>query len=236
MIVRSHIIHELRNRIQGIEGTSRGEDPAFSTGCEALDGLLAERGLKRGALVEWLSKNEGCGASTLALSVAAHLIREEGTLVVIDEAGEFYPPTAAALGIPLERTVMVRPERRMSALWAWEQALRCPGVTVTLGWINAVSDRLFRRLQLAVEAGVGWGFLLRPPEDRSAPSWAGTRIVVSGQRSAKENLGRRMKIQVTRGQREARPAFVEMGWDHETSHVRLLPQLADSTAACRPAG
>src|SRR5205823_11439094 len=102
---------------------------------------------------------EASGAATLALAVAARALQQGGACVVIDGTGEFYPPAADDLGIPLERMVVVRPDNPRIALWAWEQALRCEGVAVTVGWIGELSDRPFRRLQLAAEAGGGLGFL-----------------------------------------------------------------------------
>src|SRR5207253_5714804 len=98
--------------------------------------------------------------------------------VVIDDAGEFYPPAFANLGIPLDRTVFVRPRDARSSLWAWEQVLRCGAVAVTLGQIDAATDRHLHRLQLAVETGGGLGFLLRPPASRGAPSKAAVRLRV----------------------------------------------------------
>ena len=153
----------------------------ISTGFPDLDRLLADGGLRCGTLIEWLSDSPGSGAMTLALSVAAHILREQGAFVAIDEAGEFYPVAAADLGIPLERTVIVRPPMRGASglpLWAWEQSLRCPGVAVTFGRIGNLDGRQFRRLQLAVEAGEGLGFLMRSPNSRAGASWAATCIRV----------------------------------------------------------
>ncbi len=176
---RAHVLDDLRERILRIERPpDRAEITGLSTGLPALDGLLAHRGLKPGSLIEWLGDGEGSGAAELALTVAAHLLKREGALVVIDGAGEFYPPAAVEKGVPLPRMAVVRPPTRMTGLWAWEQALRCPAVAVTFGSIDAINDRLFRRLQLAVETGGGVGFLLRPPADQAAPSWASTRIMV----------------------------------------------------------
>jgi len=178
---RPQVLEDLRDRIQRIERSGRraAETNRVSTGFKALDELLPDGGLKRGTLIEWLGHGEGSGAATLALTVAAHVLREEGVLVVIDGTREFYPVAASCLGIPLGRTVVVQPDERAAVLWAWEQSLRCPGVAVTLGWIDALDDRLFRRLQLAVETGSGWGFLLRPPDGGATwATWAATRIGV----------------------------------------------------------
>ncbi len=182
---RPQLLEDLRDRIQRIERSGRraAETSGASTGFKALDELLPDGGLKRGTLIEWLGHGEGSGAGVLALTVAAHLLQEEGILVVIDATREFYPVAASGLGIALERTVVVQPDGRPAALWAWEQSLRCPGIAVTLGWIDALDDRLFRRLQLGVETGGGWGFLLRPPDGGASTwaTWAATQIRVKAQ-------------------------------------------------------
>jgi protein ImuA len=244
----------LQERIRQIERSSfrTAEADGVSTGFPALDKLLPHGGLKRGMLIEWLgevasedegkddSDGEGSGATALALAVAAHILRQEGIFVVIDRESEFYPPAAASLGIPLERTVVVQPDTRMAALWAWEQSLRCPGVAVTFGWIDALGDRLLRRLQLGVETGGGWGFLLRPPKGQSAPSWASTRIGVrpipftplDGEREAAE---RRLQVRLARGSLGTRDTVIEVELPHETSDVYLVSQLAYSAEAGRSA-
>jgi protein ImuA len=125
-------------------------------------------------------------------------------------AGEFYPPGAAQLGIPLERTVVVRPESPTVALWVWEQSLRCPGSAVTCGWIEALDDRLFRRLQLAAETGGGLGFLLRRPDCRSAPSWAAARMLVRPMRAASDTPEWRFQVSLARGRNGAAEAAVDV--------------------------
>jgi protein ImuA len=246
-------IRDLRERIQAIEGSRHGvaERSALSTGFAALDEALADRGLRPGSLIEWVGEgeSEGSGAATLALTVAAHTLRRGGAFVAIDSAGEFYPPAAAALGIPLERTVVVRPEARMAALWAWEQALRSPGVAVTFGRLEALDDRLLRRLQLAAEKGGGLGFLIRPPACQAGPAWAATRIDVKARAGLRErpvnsnargayatplaengdSLGWRLQLRLAREQ------TIEVELAHETCDVPLVSELADPAPARRPA-
>lgn len=235
-LTTGQIISDLRERIQGIEaGGQRSDAQCVSTGFKALDGILANRGLRRGSLIEWVgpSASEGSGAATLALAVTANRLRQGGAFVVIDKAGEFYPVAAADLGIPLERTIVVRPETRMDALWAWEQALRCPGVTVTFGWIDVIDDRLLRRLQLAVETGGGLGFLMRPSDSRSGPSWAATRIYAGREAATRrpgaaervsDSLARRLQVSLGRGD------IIEVELEHEASNVSLVSELADPAA------
>lgn len=238
---RPDILEDLQERIHRIEGFQR---PAggVATGFEALDQLLGGAGFKSGALTEWLGDGEGSGVVSLALTVAAHVLRSEGAFVVIDRAGEFYPVAAAQMGIPLERTIVVRPDSSLAALWAWEQSLRCPGVAVTFGWIDALDDRLFRRLQLAAETGGGLGFLLRRPDGRSGPSWAAVRIRARPQRNPQAphdgSLGWRLQTSLVRrafqgGMRNAECGIEILGrveTDYETGDVPLVSQLADPAA------
>ena len=178
---RLDLIHALHERTQRLEAATRS--PPLRDGVVpelvALEGLLLGQGFGPGTLVEWQNAGPGSGAVTLALVVAGQVLAAGGALVLIDEAREFYPPAAARLGVPLEHTVVVRPDDPQAGLWAWEQALRCPAVAVTLGWANELTDRYTHRLQLAVETGGGLGFLLRPAGQQAGPAKAAVRLKVS---------------------------------------------------------
>ncbi len=175
---RREIIHDLQERLRQITRSGRPVRQAvLPAGC-TLGRFLPGQELTAGTLIEWLGEGEGSGAATLALAVAAELCGASGILVLIDTNREFYPPAAAGLGIPLDRTVVVQPASPGDALWALEQALRSAAVTVAFGWIEALSDRVFHRLQLAAQTGGTLGFLLRPAACRTEPSCAQLRLLV----------------------------------------------------------
>lgn len=175
---RLELLRELKDHLSQIERPRPSAGAIISTGVAALDGLLPRKGLEWGTLSEWLSAGES-GAMALTLAVAARVLQENDVLAVIDGPGEFYPPAAAGLGIPLERLVLVRPRHERDALWAWEQALRSGAVAIVLGWLDALNDRAFRKLQLAAETGGSLAFLLRPARPRDEPSWAEARFLVA---------------------------------------------------------
>jgi len=231
-VLRSQVLDELRARISRIEGPAdRGTAaPGRSTGFTALDQLLLHRGLKPGTLVEWLSTQEGSGTASLALAIAGALLREGGLCIVVDPWREFYPPGAQVLGIPLERTVVLRPPLGTSLWWGWEQALRCPGVTVTIGWVERIDDRVYRRLQLAAETGGNFGFLLRPTGERSMASCAATRLAVQPLPSRQES--RRVRVEVLRGQGGGRQTAVELELGDEAGDVPVPAELADPAPSC----
>lgn len=232
------VIQELRERIREAGGgRPRSADPGVPTGFAALDRLLPAGGLAPGTLVEWLGDGEGSGAATLGLAVAAHVLRGGAALVVIDDAAEFHPAAAAELGVPLDRTIVVRPADATSALWVWEQSLRCPGVAVTFGRIGSLTDRVARRLQVGAEVGGGWGFLVRPPGHLEGTSWAATRVCVGPVPAAGDPaiLGRRVRVCVGRRGSGARAPTAELDLPHETSPLPLAPQLAGPVAVRRSA-
>jgi hypothetical protein len=233
---RLDTVHELRERLQQLERSNRPDRESLHSSGTALDQLLARKGWATGTLIEWVRDQEGSGAATLALAVAAKLLEQGGALVVIDDKREFYPPAAAGLGIPLERTVVVQSQSAGDALWALEQALRSPAVTVALGWIERCADRVFRRLQLAAETGGSFGFLLRPASCRKEHSRAEMRLLVEPARSTGEASGWMLRAAVLHRRGGSAGQVVEVELKHETNPVRLVPGLANSAFPPRAAG
>jgi hypothetical protein len=93
--------------------------------------------------------------------------------------GYFYPPAAAGWGIDLAAMLVLRTANEADALWAFDQALRCPGVGAVWGAWERLDVRDFRRLQLAAEVGGAIGLLVRPVKMRGQPTWAEVRFEVS---------------------------------------------------------
>lgn len=207
-----------------------------STGVEALDGLLAERGYRRGTLVEWIG-DRGAGAATLALQTIRPACAEGGATVVVDRDRLFYPPAAIAFGIDLRRLIVVRPANVQEEIWALDQSLRCPGVAAVVGWVDRLDDRSFRRLQLSAELGEGLGLFLRPPSARCQPTWAETRWLVESMpassgpvRTAAETSNRRARVTLLRSRNAPIDQVVELEIDGATTQVRPCPAAVKATS------
>ena len=114
----------------------------------------------------------GGGATLLAVLAAREAARDGGVIVVIDRDQQFYPPAAAAWGIPLARTILLRPTNSRDADWALDQTLRTPGVAAVLDWPRKLDPRAQRRLQLAAETCGVVGLLVRNAAAAQEPSWA----------------------------------------------------------------
>lgn len=173
-------LEKLRQQIVRLEtGTKRHSNKAVSSGCEALDDLLPERGFCRGILVEWLSA-EGVGACTLALLAAKHACSDGGMLAVFDHRRDFCPLAAVRLGIESKRILVIHADNTADHHWAIDQALRSKAVAAMLVWVERLDDRTFRRWQLAAEEGGCLAMLLRPEAAKAEPSWADVRLLVAG--------------------------------------------------------
>lgn len=155
------------------EHVSGEQDAISSTGSSALDQLLPAGGLLRGTLVEWLSPHAGAGAGLLAWIAALEACRhDDGVLVVMDRKRRFYPPAAKRWGMNASRLMVLQPLTEADELWAMDQVLRSPAVAAVWAEFDQVSERAFRRWQLAAEEGGALGMLVRPASAARQPSWS----------------------------------------------------------------
>lgn len=226
------LVQRLQEQIARLEKGRRGTEAAVvSSGCPPLDALLPDRGLRRGALVEWFSDGDGTGAGTLALLAARQACADGGVLVVLDTERQFYPPAAVRGGLAWEQLLVVQASTAADQLWAMDQALRCPAVAAVLTWPPPLDGHTFRRLQLAAEQGGGLGLLLRPAHVVHEPSWAEIRLRVEPL-AAVGQPGRRLRIELLRGRGLREGTWVEVEIDDATDTVRLVASMA--AAATRP--
>lgn len=229
---RSEVVRQLTEQVRQIErGGQRPPAEGVSSGCLQLDRLLPQGVFPRGALVEWLGEGPASGASTLALLLARQACLGPGAVVVFDRRGDFYPPAAACLGIDLERLLLVRPANERDERWAMDQALRSLGVAAVVAWPERLDARVFRRWQLAAEAGKALGLLVRPARARRDPSWAEARLLVEPRPGSGR---RRLQVEVLHARGSQAGKSVELEIDDETGALHLATELAAPTTARRP--
>ena len=123
----------------------------LGTGLAELDRATGFGGIPRGKLTEFTGPASS-GKLTLALRALATALAEGGVAAYIDLPGTFYPPAAAAMGIDLERLVVVRPEDGAAAVKAGSILLLSEGfdaVLLDLGRARVHPDALARLTDLA---------------------------------------------------------------------------------------
>ena len=182
-------------------------------GIDPLDAVLPDQGLLRGGVVELAVS----GPSGLATSIALHAVRAvqraaestpSGFCAFVDPSSTLYAPGVAALGVDLERLLVVRPPLealgRVSVKLA-ESPVFSLVVIDTLGTLGRSVEvslgawgRIVRRLSMAVDGTTRSVLLVTDAkEPRSLPLPVAQRIELSqpsggklGIRVAKDRRGR----------------------------------------------
>jgi len=159
-------------------------------GIPPLDDILGG-GLPLSALTEIRVREsrDGGAASGFALALAARLIEVSGhsSIVWIEEkdacreTGALYAPGLAALGLDPACVVEVTAQTEKEALWAFEAALSCRGVSVAVCEIRQASLDLSATRRCAFRArGSGvTGLLLRLGNEWAEPSAAEVRFGIA---------------------------------------------------------
>lgn len=147
-----------------------------SSGFEALDKLLPERGWPRGALTEILTEREGVGAIRLLVPAMARLSGDKRWLVFIAPPYIPYAPAFARRGVDLSRILVVHDRDGRDRLWAFEQALCSGTCSAVFAWLPYTDPASLRRLQLAAEAGDAMGVVFRSQRAPDDVSLAALRL------------------------------------------------------------
>ncbi len=168
---RPAVLAALQARIRRMEssGAAAGKAAPIPL-CDAIDRHLPGGGLARAGLHEVMAAEPGAAAGFCAMALA----RAEGTVLWIAAEPDAWPPGLSRFGLSAANLVLVQARRPADALWAMEEALRCPGVAGALLVLAEVDMTAARRLQLAAEAGGALGLLLRPDAEAEQGSPADT--------------------------------------------------------------
>jgi len=180
------LLGELAALCRGGLKPADGRASVTPSGLAALDAALPEGGWPRGAITELIPDTCGIGEIGLLLPALAALSQAGQPLAWVAPP---YLPCALGLaqgGIELMQLLLVAARDDREALWAAEQALRCPSFGAVLLWPAAPTDRSVRRLQLAAETSGSIGFLFRPPAAAAAPSPAALRLRLHPRREGLE--------------------------------------------------
>ena len=169
----------LRRRDLWRMGTlSRSAAPGISTGFDALDERLPDRGWPAGVLSEVLVRSLGSCEFALVLPALSALTRAGREVALVGPAHLPYAPGLAGYGVDLGRVLVVRGAGAEEHVWAAEQSLRSGACAAVALWSQRLDARAVRRLQLAAQKGRAWGWLFRPLGASAVPSPASLRLEV----------------------------------------------------------
>ncbi len=155
---------------------SRVASSSVPTGFAGLDAELPGGGWPTAALTEILPRHAGIGELRILGTALAALSAQKRTLVWIAPPHMPYAPALAAVGIDLERVVIVTTRSPRETLWATDQALRSKACGAVLAWPGVIKYPELRRLQLAAEDNPVLAVLFRAPQASAETSCAALRI------------------------------------------------------------
>jgi protein ImuA len=184
---QQEVLEELRRRIRGIERRPGRGEGSIPSGQPEVDARLPGGGFPRGALVD-LAGSPASGRTRLALSTLREAQRGKGLAAFVDGRQELYPPAALALGVRLDRLLIVRPGgaagrggegaggEALPGLWAAEVllgsgAFAAVAVDVSLRGVPASrAEAMLRRLRAAAEKGGSVALWIGPPGGPGIPA------------------------------------------------------------------
>jgi protein ImuA len=154
------------------------------------------------------------------------------------EAGAPYGLGLDRLGVSMNRLLILRVAHPRDALWAFEEALKCPALAAVLAElpeVGAAADlTATRRLSLAAQAGGGLGLLLRH-RPCPLPSAAMTRWQVAAALSTPDRFGglggTSFDLSLNRNRRGRCGRWIA-GWNHdERTFVPQAPSVGMAETA-----
>src|SRR5215831_16878140 len=245
MLRERTLLSELRERVRRIERSRLAIHGVLPFGVTAIDRVLPDGGLARGALHEILGaggdEEDGALAAAFAAGILGRLAGD-GTVLWCLPRSDLYGPGLAAHGLDPAHIVLVRAPRDSEILWAMEEGLRAPGIVAVVGEVGSLPAVASRRLQLAAERSGITAFLLRRWRDggqaareRALPNATVTRWRIAALPSQPARggpgVGRpRWRVELL-GCRGGEPASWEMEVPDATDHVSLAAVLANRPAA-----
>ena len=179
--------------------------------------------------------SDGEAANGFVGALLARIAGAHGAALWCGRANHPYMPGLAAFGADPNRLIFARTSTDIETLWAMEEGLRCPALTVVVGALTSLNLTEGRRLQLAAERHGVTAVVLhrtyRAQESNPAPGAAATRWNISPLPGASGDLHRtRWRVERLRC-RGAMPGEFTMEWSHATGDLAVAAKACDGLGA-----
>ena len=249
----SPALERIRQTVRRIEGDRRDGQGVLRLGLAAIDGQLAEGGLRRDALHEVSARHNRWaddGAATLFMAgIAAAALKAaaggnsgggyDGHVLWVLRSRDLFAPGLYQAGLDPARIIYAEAHSDTELLAVMEEGLRHRGLAAVVGEAKSASMTATRRLHLAAEGGPAIALLLRRPARANAdpldmPSAAFSRWRVGAAPSLKAPWGGLgpacWELECMR-QRGGNPFTLTVEAPDETGRIALPAQLVDRPVA-----
>jgi len=161
---------------------------SMSSGFEQLDEHLPDHGWPASALMEIMLPSAGLGELRLLIPAIRHLSQTQARWVAwVNPPFIPYAPALKALGVDIDKILLIHPKTHADTLWALERACKSGSCSAALAWLNdkQLKFKDTQRLQVATKQGNTMTCLFRPghqlaanPDLQASSSMAELRLLV----------------------------------------------------------
>lgn len=161
---QTETIARLRQEILPLQGYKPAKHTdAFDAGLGVIKYSFPNNTFPLGAIHEFKCNTieDVSATSAFITGILSHFKNSKGAIIWISQSCNVYPPALTTYGINPEQVFFITLTTEKEVFWAIEEALGCKGITAVIAYINEITFTQSRRLQLAVEASLVTGFIVR---------------------------------------------------------------------------
>ncbi len=167
-------------RADQIETLQAPTQQGINTGYNKLNEQLPGQGWPSAGLMEFMLSSAGVGELRLLAPALAELSQQQRWITWINPPFIPYAPALQAVGIDINKILLIHPKNHQDSLWALERACKSGGCSSVLAWLDDSKLKLkdTQRIQLAAKQGRTLTCLFRPQSAAGQASMAQLRLAL----------------------------------------------------------
>jgi protein ImuA len=157
------------------------------------------------------------------------LMKNGGVSLWITASPALYPPALSDFGVDADKIIFLELKKEKDLAWAFEEALKCDGLSAVISELSQLNFTSSRRFQLAVEQSGVTGFIIRKNlrnnhTTASVSRWKITHIPAIGEEDLPGIGHPQWKVELLRI-RNGKPGCWSFSWSEGKFQHALSPPL-----------